>query len=230
MVLLHYTGMSSGAAALARLCDPAAKVSAHYLIDLDGTVHQLVAEEKRAWHAGVSSWSGERDINSCAMGIELVNKGHDAPEYGYHGDYHHFTDAQMTALIPLLQTLKSRYDIEDRFILAHSDVAPARRKDPGEKFDWSRLAAEGVGLWPDVVSAQGPSLRPGESGPAVEDLQRKLAAFGYGLRVSGFYDDTTEAVVTAFQRHFVPDQMTGIAAALTQARLEQLLDLAGIEQ
>ncbi len=141
MLLLHYTGMESAAAALDRMCDPAAKVSAHYMIDEDGTVYRLVDEDRRAWHAGVAHWAGEDDINSRAIGIELVNPGH---EFGYRA----FPEPQMAALEALCLDILSRHDIPPDRVLGHSDVAPDRRQDPGDLFDWKRLAAKGIGLWP----------------------------------------------------------------------------------
>jgi len=143
LLVLHYTGMASCEAALARLCDPAAQVSAHYLIDEDGTVYRLVAEEHRAWHAGVSCWAGERDVNSRSIGIELVNPGHDL-------GYRNFPYQQMRALALLCRQILSRHPIPASRVLAHSDVAPGRKRDPGEKFDWAWLAGQGVGLWPGL--------------------------------------------------------------------------------
>lgn len=141
MVVIHYTGMKTAAAARARLCDPAAEVSAHWLIDLDGTVEALVPEERRAWHAGVSEWEGERDVNSRSIGIELVNKGH---EHGYHP----FPEPQMAALEALLSAIMARWRIAARNVVGHEDVAPGRKIDPGEKFDWARLARRGLALRP----------------------------------------------------------------------------------
>ena len=140
-LILHYTGMPTAAAALQRLCDPAAKVSAHYLIDEDGSVVQLVPEERRAWHAGVSGWHGRACLNDCSIGIELVNPGH---EWGYRP----FPEAQYAACIELCREILGRWRIPPHRVLAHSDVAPARKQDPGELFDWARLGAAGVGLWP----------------------------------------------------------------------------------
>ena len=140
MIVLHYTGMKSGEEALARLTDPAAKVSSHYLVHEDGRIDQLVPEARRAWHAGLSSWKGVADINSCSIGIEIVNPGH---EFGYRD----FPDAQIEAVISLCRDIIARHRIPNARVLAHSDVAPARKQDPGEKFPWARLAASGVGLW-----------------------------------------------------------------------------------
>lgn len=148
MVVLHYTGMQTGEAALARLCDPAAKVSAHYMIEEDGRIFRLVPEERRAWHAGVSFWKGERDINAVSIGIEIVNPGH---EFGYHA----FPDPQIEALIALLDQVRGRWQIPDARILGHSDVAPERKQDPGELFPWKRLAEAGHGLWVEPPPSPG---------------------------------------------------------------------------
>ncbi|MEX2202220.1 MAG: N-acetylmuramoyl-L-alanine amidase, partial [Dongiaceae bacterium] len=141
ILLLHYTGMVAAEAALKRLCDPVARVSAHYLIDEDGTLWQLVGEDRRAWHAGVSFWAGESDINARSIGIELQNPGH---EFGYRA----FPEPQMKTLIELAQGILQRHPIPASRVIGHSDVAPTRKEDPGELFDWQRLAAAGIGLWP----------------------------------------------------------------------------------
>ena len=141
MIVLHYTGMKTAQEALHRLRDPEAKVSAHYVIDEDGTIYQLVDEAKRAWHAGVSHWRGVDNVNHNSIGIEIVNPGH---EWGYR----EFTQAQYAALIPLCQQIKARYNIPDENIVGHEDVAPNRKQDPGELFDWKLLADNGLGIWP----------------------------------------------------------------------------------
>ena len=195
MLVLHYTGMTSAAAALARLCDPAAEVSAHYLIDEDGAIHALVAEEMRAWHAGRSWWRGETDVNSRSIGIELVNPGH---EFGYRP----FPPAQIAALVDLAGGILARHPIPPRNVVGHADVAPARKQDPGELFPWAALAAKGIGLWP-------------EAGTAVSDAIAMLAAYGY---------DTSDpaAALVAFQRHFRPERVDGVADAETVALLAGL--------
>ncbi|HYB08768.1 MAG TPA: N-acetylmuramoyl-L-alanine amidase [Alphaproteobacteria bacterium] len=219
ILLLHYTGMTTCRAALERLCDPAAKVSAHYAIDEDGACYRLVAEERRAWHAGVSHWAGIRDVNAHSIGIELVNPGH---EFGYRD----FPEAQMEALENLARAILAHHPIPAHRVLGHSDVAPTRKQDPGERFDWARLARAGVGLWPDAsfrISANASRLGPGASGPAVTNLQLALSGFGYGVEGTGLYDPTTEAVVTAFQRHFRQRCVDGVADPETVSLLHHLL-------
>ena len=226
MLVLHYTGMADCAGALGWLCDPASKVSAHYLIDQDGTAYVIVPEEQRAWHAGVASWHGEDNINSRSIGIELVNPGHEL------GDQD-FPEAQMAALESLAVDIVRRHDIAAPRVLAHSDVAPGRKQDPGEKFDWRRLAAAGVGLWPGgrldsgAEPEPGTALKPGDEGEAVAVWQSHLSAFGYGVPDHGRYDDATRAVVTAFQRHFRPSRLDGTADAETRGVLARLLDMFG---
>jgi N-acetylmuramoyl-L-alanine amidase len=218
MVVLHYTGMTTGAAALERLRDPEAKVSAHYLIEEDGRIFRLVAEERRAWHAGVSFWRGERDVNGRSIGIELVNPGH---ELGYPP----FPEPQIQSLIALLGAIRSRWTIEDGDIVAHSDVAPERKIDPGELFPWRRLADAGHGLWVDPPPAPGAEIGEGEEGAAVFALQAGLTRLGYDCAPSGTYDKHTATVIAAFQRHWRPDLVDGRADGETRARLMALLRL-----
>lgn len=212
ILLLHYTGMQSAAEAIARLRDPAAQVSAHYLIDEDGTVHRMVPEDRRAWHAGASRWQGESNINARSVGIELVNPGH---EWGYRP----FPDAQMAALEKLAREIVDRHRIPSSRVLGHSDVAPMRKQDPGELFDWGRLARLGLGLWPraDFSPPDGlPALAPGQRGGGVFDLQTALDVIGYWVEGTGLFDAVTEAAVIAFQRHFRAARVDGIADAETQ--------------
>jgi N-acetylmuramoyl-L-alanine amidase len=203
--------MPSAAAALARLCDPAAKVSAHYLIDEDGGVFALVPEPARAWHAGVSAWLGHEGLNDRSIGIELVNPGH---EWGYRP----FPEAQYRACIALCRAIVERWPIPPRRVLGHSDIAPARKEDPGELFDWPRLAAEGIGLWP---ADGGGAPRP------VATVQAQLARFGYPVPRHGRHDRATALVIAAFQRHFRPECVDGVADPATLARLDGLLALLG---
>jgi len=199
MLVLHYTGMMSAAAAIERLRDPQAQVSAHYLIDEFGLVYRMVPEERRAWHAGVASWAGERDVNSRSIGIELANPGHD---FGYRD----FPPAQMAALVALARGILARHPIPAHRVLAHSDVAPQRKSDPGEKFDWRALAEAGIGLWLDARASKDNDI--GEA-------QRALSAFGYDIDANGTMDDQTACVVRAFQRHFRPARVDGVLDAET---------------
>jgi len=201
--------MPSAEAALERLCDPAAAVSAHYLIDEDGSVLALVPEARRAWHAGRSAWQGQTRLNDASIGIELVNPGH---EWGYRP----FTEAQYAACIELCRAILARWPIPARRVLAHSDVAPDRKQDPGELFDWARLAAAGIGLWP----------APGEGRRRpVATLQRQLREVGYEVPQHGRLDAATRCVIGAFQRHFRPTCVDGVADRDTRARLDGLLPL-----
>jgi N-acetylmuramoyl-L-alanine amidase len=220
MIILHYTGMQTGEAALARLRDPEAKVSAHYLIEEDGRAFALVAEERRAWHAGVSFWKGESGLNGVSIGIELVNPGH---EWGYRA----FPTAQIDALIGLLGEIRGRWDVPDGRIIGHSDVAPDRKEDPGELFPWARLAAAGHGLWVEPPAAPGAPLAVGDEGTGVFALQAGLTRLGYDSAPSGQFDAATATIVTAFQRHWRPARVDGIADGETRARLVHLLRAAG---
>ncbi len=217
ILLLHYTGMPTTEGALARLRSPDAKVSSHYLVSPHGSVMQLVPEALRAFHAGVSSWEGTADINSRSIGIEIANPGHDAgpPE---------FPERQIESTIALCRDIVQRRAIRADRVLAHSDVAPARKNDPGETFPWKRLAAAGIGLWvePPAVAA-GPHLAPGDEGLQVSALQRDLARFGYGITVTGTFDQATRYVVTAFQRHFRPALTDGLVDRSTLETLATLL-------
>lgn len=226
MLVFHYTGMASGAAALERLCDPAAKVSAHYLVHEDGSIVQLVAEDRRAWHAGVGAWQGDSDLNSCSVGIEIVNGGHDFPLPD--GGLPPYPDQQTEAVIALARDIAARHAIPASRFVGHSDIAPARKTDPGEHFPWARLAGAGIGLWPAAVPAAGlgPPLGPGASGPAVAGMQSALARIGYGIVPDGHYDEGTASVVRAFQRHWEPACVTGTATAATRARMAAIAALA----
>lgn len=217
-VVLHYTGMQSAEGALARLTDPAAKVSAHYVIGEEGRVYRLVAEEKRAWHAGVAYWRGVRDVNTRSLGIELVNPGH---EFGYRA----FPDPQIEALVALLDDIATRHPFSPAGVIGHSDVAPQRKEDPGELFPWARLAAAGYGLWPNddfQISPHAPELRPGMRGAAVLELKIALDRIGYGVEGSDVYDGMTEAVVRAFQRHFRSQLIDGISDPETTSLVHHL--------
>ena len=220
MIILHYTGMQSVQAALDRLTDPEAKVSAHYVVTEDGEVFSLVTEARRAWHAGASFWHGVRDINATSIGIEIVNPGH---ELGYRP----FPERQIDAVIALLSDIRSRWTVPDSRILGHSDVAPARKIDPGELFPWRRLAREGHGLWVEPPGAPGAELAEGDEGLGVMALQGALSRLGYESPVTGRFDGNTATIVRAFQRHWVQYRCDGVADGETRARLMALLRLIG---
>lgn len=219
MLVMHYTGMQTGEGALARLRDPEAKVSSHYLVEEDGRVFSLVAEERRAWHAGRGSWQGDTNCNAASIGIEIVNPGH---EFGYRA----FPDAQIAAVIALTTEIRSRWQIPDSRIIGHSDVAPARKTDPGELFPWKRLAEAGHGLWAEAPPAPGDPLQEGDEGVGVFALQAGLTRLGYDCAPSGKFDHATQEVVTAFQRHWVQTRWDGIADGLTRARLMAVIRAA----
>lgn len=221
MLVIHYTGMRSADAALDRLCDPSAEVSAHYLIREDGRIHALVAEAERAWHAGRSFWRGARDINSRSIGIELVNPGHD------HG-YRPFPNPQIEALCALAKDILARHPIPPANVVGHSDIAPERKRDPGELFDWQRLALAGIGLWPDIVA--GAEDLAGLADSEIGACRRALAAFGYALAPGEAEDGQSAAVATAFQSRFRPLAVTGRLDLGTWARAERLLAMAGLSQ
>jgi N-acetylmuramoyl-L-alanine amidase len=218
MIVLHYTGMETGEAAIARLRDPAAKVSAHYVVEEDGRVFRLVPEERRAWHAGVSFWKGRQNLNGASIGVEIVNPGH---EFGYRP----FPDAQVAAVIALVGEIRSRWTVEDNQIVGHSDIAPDRKEDPGELFPWKRLAEAGHGYWVEVPAAPGAALGEGETGPGVFALQAGLTRLGYDCAPSGEYEPRTTSIVRAFQRHWRPERVDGVADGETRARLIALLRL-----
>ena len=226
MLVLHYTGMQSADAAVARLCDPEAKVSAHYVVDEDGAVLRLVPEERRAWHAGRGVWLGETDCNAASIGVEIVNPGH---EFGYRD----FPEAQIASVISLVSDIRTRWTVPDARIIGHSDLAPDRKQDPGELFPWKRLASVGHGLWfepaPERIAALGAPLGVGDEGLGVIVLRAGLHRLGYGLQQGGDYDDETRLTVEAFQRHWRPSRVDGIADGETRATLMGVLQLATAE-
>lgn len=231
LVVLHYTGMQDAETALARLTDPAPvagrypgpwqspeappdaplpRVSAHYVVDEAGRIYNLVAEEHRAWHAGASSWEGEGDVNARSIGIEIVNGGHDfgLPE---------FPDAQIDAVIQLLRDIFARWpELNARRVVAHSDIAPDRKQDPGEKFPWMRLADADVAIWPEHVAMQV------GSGDPIARIQQQLAAIGYSVAETGGMDAATKNALVAFQRRFRPGRVDGFADEETQMLLAAL--------
>lgn len=221
LLLLHYTGMRSAAAAVAWLARADSKVSCHYVIDVDGRITQQVPEAMRAWHAGLSYWAGETDINSCSIGIEIQNPGH---ELGYHP----FPAPQMTAVAALGREIVTRHKILPQRVLAHSDIAPNRKIDPGEKFDWRMLSERGVGLWmpPSPLRVSDAGLDATAPAPSVRAAQVLFARYGYDIEATGVLDAKTVAGVTAFQRHFRIARIDGRIDLSTLATLERLLAAA----
>ncbi|KQT88334.1 N-acetylmuramoyl-L-alanine amidase [Aurantimonas sp. Leaf443] len=217
MLILHYTGMGTGEAALRWLCDPSSEVSCHYLVHEDGRIVQMVPETERAWHAGAGSWRGRADVNSRSIGIEIVNAGHD-------GGLPDYPDVQIEAVIALGLDIVARHAIAPDLVLAHSDIAPSRKQDPGERFPWARLAAAGLGHHCEPVAARsGRYLSRGDRGEPVEAYQGLLAAYGYEGPVDGMFDEPTRLATIAFQRHFRPERVDGVADASTIATLHRLL-------
>lgn len=221
MLIMHYTGMESGDAALDWLCREESGVSCHYLVFEGGRIVQMVAEKHRAWHAGKSFWRGESDINSCSVGIEIVNCGH---EFGYS----EFPDEQISSVINLSRDIIERNAILPQNVLAHSDIAPERKTDPGELFPWGKFHSENIGHYvePEPISG-GRFFQMGDGGAPVEALQSMLALYGYGVDISGVFDEKTSNVVTAFQRHFRPEKVDGVADASTITTLHKLLSGLG---
>jgi N-acetylmuramoyl-L-alanine amidase len=211
MLILHYTGMRSAREAVERLRDPVAKVSSHYVVDEDGFVLRLVPEERRAFHAGVSYWRGQTELNGRSIGIEIVNPGH---EFGYRD----FPVLQLAGVCDLCLEILSRHAIPARNIVAHSDVAPDRKEDPGEKFDWDALAQNGIGVWPVGV----PDLGTGgvvRDAAGLRGVRAALADIGYRVVREGGLDPALSGVLRAFQRHWRPEAVTGQADSGTLARL-----------
>jgi N-acetylmuramoyl-L-alanine amidase len=217
MLVLHYTGMPVDGEALQWLCNPVSQVSCHYFVFPDGRVLQLVPEGRRAWHAGVSAWGEDRDLNSCSIGVEIAHPGHD-------GGLPPYPDEQIEAVIALSRDVCARWAIPPGRVLAHSDIAPDRKRDPGEVFPWARLHAAGVGHWvrPAAIS-DGRFFSRGDRGTPVEALQAMLALYGYALPITGAFDEATERVVTAFQRHFRQEKVDGVADASTITTLRDLI-------
>lgn len=217
MLVLHYTGMPDAEAALHRLCARGSEVSAHYFVLEDGRIVQLVKESRRAWHAGAGFWAGETDVNSCSIGIEIANPGHD---YGY-PDY---PKRQIAAVTALCRSIQTRHVIPPIRVLAHSDIAPGRKQDPGEKFPWRTLHDSGIGHWVKPAPITGGKLLTlGDRGDEVAEMQETLGSYGYGIPVNGNYDSAMHDVVTAFQRHFRPARVDGTIDESTRATLRDLL-------
>jgi N-acetylmuramoyl-L-alanine amidase len=212
MLLLHYTGMDDDMQALNWLCNAQSEVSAHYYVHRNGDIVQMVDESQRAWHAGLSFWKGETDINSCSIGIEIANAGMEE-----------FSAEQMASVLMLCRDIIERHNIPAHRVLGHSDVAPGRKIDPGVMFPWPVLASRGGGHWvePDPVSG-GRFFQKGDEGQPVQALQSMLAIYGYKIDVTGVFDEQTEIAVTAFQRHFRPQKVDGVADGSTITTLYKL--------
>lgn len=223
MLVLHYTGMASATAAIDRLCDPVAKVSSHYVVEEDGGVWALVDEYRRASHAGVSYWRGHTGLNDRSVGIEIANPGHS------HG-YPDFPVLQLASVCDLCLDIIARHNIPERNVVAHSDIAPDRKDDPGEKFDWAGLARSGVGLWPHDLNDRG--VHVGTYGAVrdaagLRDVRAALAWIGYDVAPEGALDSALATVLRAFQRHWRPEAVNGQADSGTLARLLAVARLCG---
>jgi N-acetylmuramoyl-L-alanine amidase len=219
MVVLHYTGMWNTDDAVRRLCTAGTDVSSHYIVLENGHIIQCVPESRRAWHAGQSSWAGETDINSCSIGIEIANPGHDF-------EYPDFPRRQVAAVTALCHGILTRHQIPPDRVLAHSDVAPTRKRDPGEKFPWRTLHASGIGMWvPPAPITPGPIFVLGDRDSSIDELQAMLGSFGYGVTRSGYLDGATRDAIAAFQRHFRPAKVDGVFDPSTIETLRALLAL-----
>jgi len=218
MIVLHYTGMADANEALKLLATLGSDVSAHYFVFEDGRIVQMVQESRRAWHAGRAVWAGETDINSRSIGIEIANPGH---EHGYPD----FPKRQIAAVTALCRSIQTRHTIPPVRVLGHSDVAPSRKQDPGEKFPWRTLYDSAVGHWvkPAPITAGGRLLTLGDRGDAVTAVQEQLHDYGYGVAVSAHYDSATYDAVAAFQRHFRPERVDGATDESTRNTLRDLL-------
>jgi N-acetylmuramoyl-L-alanine amidase len=219
MLILHYTGLETVERSLDVLSRPDCKVSCHYVVDVDGRIIQMVAEDMRAWHAGLSSWHGETDVNSASIGIEIQNPGHSL-------GYPDFPAIQMQAITALCRDIVSRHGIAPDRVLAHSDVAPARKIDPGEKFDWPGLAASGVGFWvpPVAIADDDEGLGQGADTGEVAQARELLTRYGYGVALSGPLDQDLGFVLRAFQLHFRPARVDSRLDRSTLATLRRLVD------
>ena len=214
-LVLHYTGMQDGRAAIERLCDPGAQVSSHYVVEEDGRIVRLVPEALRAAHAGVSFWRGRRMLNDSSIGIEIVNPGHE-------GGYRPCPAAQVAAVEALCLAILGRHPIGPAGVVGHSDIAPDRKQDPGELFPWARLAGRGIGLYPHDVPDQGLAEDQGDMLP----VRQALARIGYQVGAEGGMDEALGIVLRAFQRHWRPEAVTGRADRGTRARIEAVARLA----
>lgn len=235
-IILHYTGMPDAKSALKWLCTPESSVSSHYFVYETGKILQLVPESRRAWHAGAGMWRDKDDINSRSIGIEICNTGHDGasvdpvdprkavPVGDKNGTLPPFPRRQITALIGLLHDIQTRWNIPAENILAHSDIAPRRKRDPGEAFPWHRLAEEGLGLWAEPTPIRsGHFWQQGDAGPPVQALQQMLHMLGFAVAQTGIFDEDTMFAVKAFQRHWRPERVDGIADFSTITTLRDVL-------
>lgn len=230
MLVLHYTGMEDGPSALERMRDAAAEVSSHYMVDVDGTIYQLVDEEMRAWHAGRSGWQGDEDLNSRSIGIEIVNGGHNIPLPD--GSLPPYAKVQIDAVIELSKSIIDRHGIPQDRVVGHSDIAPVRKEDPGEHFPWEELAERGVGYWPDIPTPEQVQEWAHQLGPLTSDspsdvigvLQAQLQAIGFPIELTSELDDQTVFVLIAFQRRWNQSFVTGKADPLTQMLVMRVAD------
>jgi N-acetylmuramoyl-L-alanine amidase len=221
-LILHYTGMASAEAAIAWLANPDSQVSAHYVIREDGTIIQMVGENRRAWHAGQGSWQGETDMNSASIGIEIANPGH--PGSDPSKDYPDFPDIQMQSVIGLVKNIVMRHRMDPKRVLAHSDIAPRRKIDPGERFAWDRLAAHGLGLYaaPRPIK-KGNLSQSGDRGSTITRLKKRFRKLGYDVTQTDEFDTAFTFVVKAFQRHWRPALVDGVLDPSTRGTLMDLL-------
>lgn len=221
LLVLHYTGTRTSEEALEILSGRMGKeVSAHYTVDEDGSVYQHVGEAEKAWHAGISHWRGVDNVNATSVGIEIVNPGH---EFGYRA----FPKSQMLAVAELSRAIIARHGIAARNVIGHSDVAPSRKEDPGELFDWPWLAQCGVGLWPKFGQRSISNINlllEGDCNARVASMQRRLAEYGYGVPQSGVFCLKTKDAVIAFQRHWRPQDFSGQWDTDVDARVDELLE------
>lgn len=223
LLILHYTGMENGEVALSRMTDSHAKVSAHYMVETDGRIFQLVQEDRRAWHAGVSEWAGETNINSNSIGIEIVNGGHNVPNSD--GSLPDFPDVQINAVIALSKDIMKRHAMSALNVLGHSDIAPARKIDPGEHFPWAGLAAAGIGFWPKNITDDTRILfERGDRDRGVSAVQSGLAHIGYSARVSGVMDEDTVNIIEAVQRRYRPTRIDGVVDLQTMDIVKALVE------
>ncbi len=205
-IVLHYTGMVSFEAALNRMKNPDYEVSSHYLVDVNGDIHQLVDENQKAWHAGTSHWRGHDNLNDTSIGIEIVNRGH---QYGYT----EFPDEQINSVIKLCKKIIKDNPIDIKNIVGHSDISPDRKEDPGEFFPWAKLASENIGIYHTInygteFNYREPSFSDNEEGKNIGEIQRKLSVIGYKIQKSTIFDEQTKKVVTAFYRRFLPERIS----------------------